>query len=255
MWTYLIGPILAILPAPWRDAMSWADDVQWSKAAAVSGLIEFIGSLVGLMLWYSHVVPEWVSKGVSSSMDGKMGGGVAPEQIGTLAIFIWATSPLTWLLVYSALEGVVRFCAALVAGTAHGILPLFLIDKVAIAPFRPRNEKAADAPTSARELVTSYAGAIRDKVTTVAHAEVRDEIRSLKNESGEILEIYTCKKKADWTPPRMVRYLDGFYRLEEGSNASGPRPFRYVLRKLPVGVPGRTVLDYAPFDPVIRNAG
>ena len=224
MLTYLVGPILAILPAPWRKTLLWAEDVNWSRAAAVSGLAEFVLALVGLMLWYSHVMTEWVSRGDGFAISGKMGPGAPPEQIGTMAIFIWATSPVTWLLAYSALEGVVRFCAGAVAGGAHGILPLFLIDKIAIAPFRPRNEKAADAPASARELVGSYAGAIREKVTTATHAELRDEIRSLKNESGEILEIYTSRKKPDWAPPRVVRYLDGYYRLEEGSNARGPRP-------------------------------
>jgi hypothetical protein len=91
-------------------------------------------------------------------------------------------------------------------------------------------------------------------VRTAGLSEVPDELCFTKNESGEILEIRACRRKQDWTPPRTVRYLDGYYRLEADSSAGGARPFLYRLRRLAAGVPGRTVLLYAPADAVIRNA-
>src|SRR6266566_9626061 len=60
------------------------------------------------------------------------------------------------------------------------------------------------------------------------------------------------KRKAG-TPPRTVRYQDTYYRLEAASLGERPRPFHYTLRRLPVGVPGRTVLLYTPADAVIRQ--
>jgi hypothetical protein len=101
--------------------------------------------------------------------------------------------------------------------------------------------------------VSSYAGAIRERIRTARLPEVPDELYFTKNESGEILEICASRRKQDWTPPRVVRYLDTYYRLESDSSTAGARPFRYRLRRLAAGVPGRTVLIYAPVDPVVHE--
>jgi len=58
----------------------------------------------------------------------------------------------------------------------------------------------------------------------------------------------------DWNPPRVVRYEDRYYRLEDYARGSGPRPFVYRLRRLAAGVPGRTVLVYSPDEaPITAN--
>jgi hypothetical protein len=41
-----------------------------------------------------------------------------------------------------------------------------------------------------------------------------------------------------------VRVGDTYYRLEQTSVTTGDHPFLYRLRKLPAGVPGRTVILY-----------
>ena len=80
-----------------------------------------------------------------------------------------------------------------------------------------------------------------------------DELCFRKSALENILEIRASRRKQDWTPPRIVRYQDSYYRLEADSIGPPPRPFLYTLRRLPVGVPGRTVLLYAPFDVVIKD--
>jgi len=60
----------------------------------------------------------------------------------------------------------------------------------------------------------------------------------------ELLEIRSSRKKVDWEPPRVVRIGERFYRLEKYAKRVPPRPFRYTLRRLAAGVPGRTVLVY-----------
>ncbi len=80
---------------------------------------------------------------------------------------------------------------------------------------------------------------------TATLPKVPDEI-SFRNDKGEqILEISACCAKEDWTPPRVVRFKDSYYRLEACSQGMGRRPFRYTLRRLPAGVPGRSVLLYS----------
>jgi hypothetical protein len=50
-----------------------------------------------------------------------------------------------------------------------------------------------------------------------------------------------------------VRVDDQYYRLEENSVENGPRPFRYRLRRLERGVPGRNVLLYKTEDAVLKQ--
>jgi hypothetical protein len=248
MLTYFFGSIFAIFPAPWRESLPFAKNVVWRRATAISGFAEAALALVAMMYWYSYAMSTWVDNGVSVALSGKMGPGVRPQDIGGAALIVWWMHPVTWLIAYFGIEGAVRLCAGAFGGNSCGILPLFLADKIIFGPFRRRKDGGG-----ATANVSSFAGAISERVRTARLPEVPDELCFTKDESGEIMEIHASRRKQDWTPPRTVRYLDGYYRLESDSSAAGPRPFRYRLRRLAAGVPGRTVLLYAPLDPVIRS--
>src|ERR1700722_3413067 len=251
MWTYLFGPIFSIFPVSWRRSLPFAKKTEWERATAISGFTESVFALVALMYWYFYAMSTWVGNSVSVAISGKMGPEVRPQDIGGAALIVWWMHPVTWLLGYFALEGVVRLCAGAFGGSSCGILPLYLVDKIVFGPFRRRKYGTSET----RGNVTSFAGAVRDRIREAKLPEVPDELCFTKNESGDILEIRACRRKQDWTPPRTVRYLDGYYRLEADSSTGEARPFRDQLRRLAAGVPGRTVLLYAPADIVIRNAG
>lgn len=248
MWTYLFGPFFAIFPAPWRESLPFAKNVVWRRATAISGFAEAALALVAMMYWYSYAMSTWVDNGVSAALSGKMGPGVRPQDIGGAALIVWWLHPVTWLIAFFGIEGAVRLCAGAFGGNSCGILPLFLADKIILGPFRRRKDGA-----SAGANVSSFAGAISERVRTARLPEVPDELCFSKDESGEILEIHASRRKQDWTPPRTVRYLDTYYRLEESLSGGGARPFLYRLHRLAAGVPGRTVLIYAPSDPVIHE--
>src|SRR5712664_2082946 len=142
MWTYLLGPIFAIFPTPWRKSLPFAQIVQWERATAVSGFAEAALAPVALMYWYSHAMSTWVGNGVSVALSGKMGHEVRLQDIGGAALIIWWMHPVTWLLAYFGLEGAVRLCAGAFGGNSCGILPLFLADKIILSPFRRRKEGA-----------------------------------------------------------------------------------------------------------------
>jgi hypothetical protein len=249
MWTYFFGPIFAIFPTPWRKALPFSKKVEWDKATVISGLIEAVLALVASMYWYYYDMSLWSGNAVGAALEGKMGPGVRPQDIGGVALIVWWMHPVTWLCGYLGLEGIIRLCTGAFGEHACGIFPLFLVDKILFSPFRRRKEGAGAVGN-----VSSFAGAIHERVRTAGLAEVPDELLFTRDESGEILEICASRRKQDWTPPRTVRYLNDYYRLESDSSASGPRPFRYRLRRLAAGVPGRTVIFYAPPDAVIRTA-
>lgn len=254
MWTYLFGPIFALLPKAWRERLPFAERVVWEPATALSGSVEFVVGLIALSEWYVRGMSHWVGYGVSQALDGKMGTEVRFQDIGGASLLIWATHPLTWLIGYFALEGVVRMCAGAFGGSSCGTFPLYLVDAIFFRPFRRRGARPIEAGAGARANVSSFAGAIRERVQSAKGKDVPDELCFSEEESGEILEVYACRRKQDWTPPRVVRYFDAYYRLEANSSGGGARPFVYRLRRLAAGVPSRTVLLYAPQDAIVRTA-
>jgi len=233
--TYLLGPLLALLPRTWRKGLPFGSALEWRRATVLSGFGEAVLALVALMYWYSYFMALMVSNGLDTALSGKLGPGVTDQQIGGTALVIWATHPLTWLIAYAGVEGSVRLVGAAFTETNLGIFPLFLLDKI-IGKLSGRKEGN----------FSSYVGAIREKTIYKRLPHVPDELFFSGNGPDEFLEIRASQKKTDWNPPRTVRYQDRFYRLEANSSGMPPRPFHYTLRKLSAGVMGRTVLIYSP---------
>jgi len=244
--TYLLGPFLALLPQRWRNLLPFAADVGWRRATVISGFVEGASALAAALLWYSHYMNVLVSNGLDSALNGKMGPRVTDQEIGFAALLIWATHPLTWFFCYLGVEGVVRLCGAAFTENILGTLPLFLVDKIYLKLSGRSGPSAAKKAGFAEGNFSSYQKAVREKVVLSRLPQVPDKILVAASGTEEILEIHACRRKEDWNPPRTVRYLQSFYRLEGSSEGAPPRPFRYTLRKLSAGVMGRTVLIYSP---------
>jgi hypothetical protein len=254
MWTYLLGPFISIFPKRWRETLSFSPYVRWAPATIISGLAESVLALIALSYWYSYAMTAWVARGVDTALTGKLGPGVTPQEIGSVALAVWATHPLTWLFGYVCLEGVIRLCGAAFTDSIFGTLPLFLLDQVFYRAFRRRGPKNMNVPASSSNN-SSLAGALRERVLVARLPVVADELCFRRSASEDILEIRACRRKEDWNPPRVVRYQDMYYRLEADSMGAAPRPFCYMLRRLPAGVPGRTVLQYSPSDVIVKENG
>ena len=244
--TYLLGPILALFPTRWRKSLPVGFSVEWRPATMLSGFAESVSALIAMVYWYSYSVTTWVDRALEAALNGKSAPGVTDHQIGFVAVAIFATHPLTWWIAYCGVEGMVRLVSAAFTETNPGILPLFVLDKLFVTTTGRGKQKAANGAVDSKGNFSSYVGAIREKVMAARTPEVPDEHSVSRSEPDEMLEIRACRRKVDWTPPRTVRYRDAFYRLEECSEESAPRPFRYTLRRLTAGVMGRTVLVYAP---------
>jgi hypothetical protein len=195
----------------------------------------------------------WVDRAVSAGLVGKLGENVTVQEVGGVALTVWATHPLTWLLGYCMLEGVVRFCAAAFGEETLGTFPLALIDRIFFQPFRRHNPASVLATESAASNARSLADAVCERMLLARGTEQQDELRFRNEGADELLEIRASRRKQDWIPPRVVRYADAYYRLEASAMKSGPRPFLYTLRRLPAGVPGRSVLIYSPADALVRE--
>jgi len=252
MWTYFFGAFLAFLPKWWRQSARAFSSVRWRQATIASGLVEFLGALVGVSYWYLHMVTLWGDRGLENALSGRAGATVTEQQVSGAAYAIWVTHPFPWLLGYFMIEGTLRFCAAVFTEEAPASLPLVILDKILFSHFRRRNSASLTSTGNPAANFAAFVGAVQDR-TLRAKPEVEDELHFTKDGADEILEIGASRLKLDWDPPRVVRMEDAYYRLESLSRRPGPRPFRYILRRLPAGVPGRTVLIYSPSAALIRD--
>ncbi len=251
MWTYFFGPFVALFPKPWRDALLCEKNTNAARAAALSGLGEAAAAIVAIGYWYMYAMTRYVERGVDMATNGKVGP-TSDQAIAGVAVFLWFAHPFTWLLAYFILEGVVRLCSAAFSDVIAGTLPLFLFDKIFLNPFRP-STRIQSEETGPRNNASSLSGAIRERLMVARTHQLPDELSFRKSGVDDLLEISASCRKDDWNPPRVVRFQENYYRLESASVASGPRPFRYTLRQLSAGVPGRSVLLYSPTDAVIRH--
>ena len=98
MWNFILGPILALLPKPWRSQLPLLKSVSWKQATMVSGIAESLAAIVGLGYWYMYEMSRWVDRTVSAAMDGKLGISVSVQEVGAMALTVWMQHPLTWAL-------------------------------------------------------------------------------------------------------------------------------------------------------------
>jgi hypothetical protein len=246
MFTFLLGPFLAVLPTRWRRSLPFFKSMDWRTPCLLSGFGELALAVIAYMYWYSYSMNTWVSRGLDAALAGKMDPRVSDHDITIMSLFIFATSPLTWMIVSAFVEGSVRLVGAAFTENNLGILPLFVADKIFLKMTGRSGPGAAQAAGFTETNLSSYVGAIREKARVLKTAVIPDELCVTREGADEFLEIRACRSKPDWTPTRTVRYQDTFYRLEESSKGSEPRPFRYRLRRLSAGVMSRTVLVYAP---------
>jgi hypothetical protein len=253
MWTYLLGPFLALLPKRWRINLVPEGAVDWQWAGSLSGFAECVISLAALLFWYSYSVTTWVSKGLDSALSGKMPAGVTEHEIGFAGLVLFATHPLTWLIAYGGLEGSTRLLSAAIGENCLGMLPLYLIDRGYLKATGRKGTDSKNAAEFEKGNVSSYIEAVKEKIAETGKVHLADEIFVRKEGEDEVLEVHSSRRKENWMPPRTVRFRAEFFRLEEFHKVNGQRPFLYKLRRVTAGVMGRTALDYAPTDVVMHE--
>ncbi len=251
-WTYVVGPVAALLPQRWRCALPGTERMHWGRAGAVSGLAELVAAIVGLGYQYFQIVMPAIDKGTGSAVLGTFGREATEHPIGGAALLLFALHPLTWLLAYAFAEGAVRLVGAAFMEDVRGIFPLYLLERVMFLATHPGESKTMAQGVGRN--VASIAETVRERTIVARLEDVPDELQYTKAGTEEFLEIRACRRKEDWEPPKIVRVDEMYYRLEAGSVEKGTaRPFRYRLRRLTAGVPGRSVLLYKSGGAIVKK--
>lgn len=216
--TYILGPFAALLPRRWRSRIFPSAPERLARAAVLSGILETLLAIAGLVVWYSIYVT--LASHAAARSTAAVPDAIAPR-IGMFAYIWFWLNPVTWLVAYFVLEGVVRYLAALATGEVYGMLPLYVVDSAWRRVRQP---------------------ALRAEPPLVA-----DEI--LPGGSACDLKIASCRSKADWQYPFTIRYAGSYFQVIAGVDLGvGPRPHVYSLRRLPPGEIARGLKEYQPDD-------
>jgi hypothetical protein len=246
-FSFVLGPLVALLPQRWRRAFPIFDHIHWQFAGLLSGMLEFAVAVIGIGYWYMYEMSRISDSVIDSAASGKIQAKITTSQVSGAALMVFALHPLTWFLVYLLFESTVRACAAAFTGNIFGTLPLGLLDRL-MHLFANRRENQPGQQL--RENARSYFTAVQEHLRVSRLEELPDALNYSNRLSEQFLEIYASRRKSDWEPPKTVRVDDVYYRLEKFSVEKGTRPFRYTLRRLERGVPGRSVLLYNTADSV-----
>ncbi|HEV2289315.1 MAG TPA: hypothetical protein VGR81_10215 [Candidatus Acidoferrales bacterium] len=219
MRTNLPAPILVLLPLDWRRHSAFADSIDWHRAGIISGLVQTILMVGGYIAWYFYSVDHWVRQAIHASLVTHPDLHADTGVTGSLTFFLIALHPLTWILWYLAIEGILRTLNARANFETPGTLPLRLLDRV-----------------------IRYAKYGEWK----ARHRVKDEV--MLGEGRSDLKISSSQPKSHWKYPLTIRYQNEFYQVqtEQYVAAANDRPYVYLLRRLPANEIIRGLESYDP---------
>jgi hypothetical protein len=249
-WTYIAGPIVALLPERWRRALQTTVHADWEHAAALSGFLEILAAIVGLGFWYMWEMTRRIDQIMDANETGRIPIRLSEHQVQGAALTIFYMNVLTWILFYFFFEGAVRLCGAAFGENVLGTLPLYLLERIV---FLARNRKEVRPMEVVTRNVESIVESVRERLMVARLPEVPDELHYTKSGAEEMLEISASRRKEEWVSPKIVRVDEVYYRLEESTVEPGARPFRYHLRRLEAGVTGRNVVLYKSDDALVRE--
>jgi hypothetical protein len=219
MLATLAGLLLCFLPEAWRRRWFREVPAELRTGAILTGIAQLLGCLAMLGYHYPAFVRSQMTGGVSTAAIASMdkGGETAVMGLGPLLLVAYLIQPFSLVLGYFMVEGVVRVTAAVVSSEELPTLPLFLLSLLDARGREYRRERA-----------------LGERVVDVVQVEGASD-----------LLIASCRPKP-WNQLTTIRYQDQLYELAKTNQGAMPRPFLYLLRRMPLSKLVRGVHDYSP---------
>ena len=220
MLSLIVGVFLSVLPERYRSR--FASDANLGRGAVFSGFAQLLlclGLLIFRYLIFGHQI--MFGKGMETIGLAAMekGGETAVMGLGPIMLFAYLLQPLSLLLIYFTLEGLVRGVAAAITGEVVPSLPL----QVTAWVQGKAVERAKESAMGAR---------------------IVDEVQLLPGPDYDLM-IKSCRPK-HWDHMLTISYQDRFYELAAEVEQKSPRRFVYLLRKTPSGKVIRGLYSYDP---------
>jgi hypothetical protein len=225
-----LGMALSYLPASWRKKLNLLDAGDLRTPALVSGILQIAAFAALIVLRYPAFAKSTMAgQSMEHAQLGAMekGGETAVMGFGLILLAAYLVHPVTLLLDYFCLEGLVRALAAFVTGEVVPTLPL-----VGAAWVLGRSQAAAAEK------------ALGPRV---------EDLVQLGDGTLYHLLIASCRPKQGWDHLMTVSYQDKLYEVTHYEEGLPPRRFLYQLRLKPEGKVVRGLYHYDPAE-VLRPA-
>lgn len=221
MLTTLPSIVLSLFPARYRGRLFHSSDYDVQRGGLLSSLIEIV--LPTLALWLRY--PAWYAAYVSAIVQQvKDKGGQQEAQAaaalgaGTFSIFTYLITPLSLLLFFFMLEGIVRLTAYVASKEVLPNLFLFVFGLI--------HEKL-----SAQRKEVALGPRVPDVVKP--------------GPTTELLIIESSRPKS-WDTLLTISYQERMWELESTAEQQPPRRFVYRLRIIPQSKLIRGIHAYDP---------
>jgi len=219
----LLSIVASLIPERYR--YRWFSDAEVSvkRGTILSGWLQF--AVAGAVLWFRY--PAFLHSREQMMIDQvrAQGGadhireGFAVFAVGPLATFEYAVLPLSLLMLYLAAEGLVRLAAATVTGE---VLPNAILVIVA----------GLHRLAGAQVVEIKMGPRVADALTPGVSPEFD-------------LRVDTCRPKR-WTKVTTIAYNDELYEVAKEFTGMPPRPYIYLLKRMPGGKVVRGIYHYDP---------
>jgi hypothetical protein len=224
MANFVIGLFLVLLPSRFRHRWfsNWHGNLRTS--AMLSGIAQILSALAILVLRYPHFAERQMAQ-IDPRVfiaAAEQSGESAVRGFGLIVLLAYVIQPLTVLLGYFAIEGVVRLIGAVGTGEVVGTLPLTLIEK-------------AIYKWSAHQAEKMQGARVPDLVSPPA-----------VDGSGYDLAISSCRCKPEWDHLTTISYDDKLYVVADYIEGDTPRKHVYLLRYAPAHKVVRGLHHYDP---------
>lgn len=230
--SFLISIFLSFLPRRYRLRVPVYGGMDLRNGALVSGVIEGLGCLLIFIVRYLGFIQAKVGamgeKAIATGNEGVLAAPAVQYGMGYVSMVEYFLQPLTWVLLYFAVEGTVRAIAAITTQETVGTLPLHVVAWA--------DEKFGEWQTER---------ALGPRVADIVEAVYSPDYD---------LRIFACRPKRDWDRMMTVSHEGQLYEVLGQQAGKPPRQFIYRLRKSKPGWLVRAVHDYDP-EEVLRKEG
>ena len=205
MGRFFVSVIAALVPERYRARWSWG--FVSPSAAITSGAIQFFACVILAIVRYVTFANQrlFAVPTQATMKAAETGGETAIMGLGLVVLADYVIQPVTIVLLYFMIEGLVRAAAAIATSEIVPTLPLQLVAMAHAKASHAKRERELGPPVP--DLVQPGSGEFA-------------------------LVIATCRPKI-WTWMTTISYDDRLYELVREEAAEPPRRWVYVLRKRP----------------------
>lgn len=206
--------LLSFCPAKERQAWRPSSQLTVLRAAMWGGAAQFLLMALVLIAQFKH---HFIAR--SQQMAPHMGGvnSTGEAVVTVLVVLEFLFHPLSFLLLYVALEGAVRFIGSLVTTEIAPSLLVFLFFKISDSMSRSISQRRTGP-------------AVADAVERLPDNRIR---------------IFSATPKTGWNSSVTIGIDGQWFEMESEEHGQPPRPYVYVLRPAP---PGKILRGYQEYD-------